>query len=162
MNRAMACRSCMAFAALIAALGALGCGMKTRPLPPSQAIPVAITDLRAQPESEGIRLTFSRPEKYLGGNPMRDLNHFVIMRAEDGGKLVPFVEAPVPDRERLQKPKTLSYLDRDTLMNRTYRYVIISVTDDGDKSYPSNEVSATRIPLSPPGGNVPAGGPGGK
>ncbi len=158
----------VAFAALVMAGGMLGCGMKTRPVPPAQALPAPIANLRAKSEQKGIRLTFSRPDKYLSGNPMRDLNHFVIMRAEDGGPLKPLVEAPVPDRERLQQAKTLSYLDQDTLLNRRYRYVIISVTDDGDQSRPSNEARATRLALPPPrqsaaardsGNKQPAGAP---
>jgi hypothetical protein len=149
--------ACLALTALVIAGGTLGCGMKTKPVPPSQAIPVAITDLRAESEVKGIRLTFSRPDKYLGGSPMRDLNHFVIMRAEDDGPLKPLVEAPVPDRERLQQPKTLSYLDQDTQVNRSYRYAIVSVTDDGDESRPSNEVRVTRLAVPAGAKSAPAG-----
>jgi hypothetical protein len=96
----------------------------------------------------------------MGGNQMRDLNHFVIMRAEDDGPLQPLVEAPAPDRERLQQPKTLSYLDKDTVLNRSYRYAIVSVTDDGDASAPSNVAHAVRRPMPPPASlGAPAKGP---
>jgi len=145
------CRSRLASLFLfVVVFSILGCGNKTRPVPLPDAIPATITDLRATQEPDGIRLTFSRPDHYVSGKEMRDLNHFIILRAEDQGPLIPYVEAPVPDRERIQKPRTLSYLDRNTLVGHTYRYVIVSVTDDGDKSAPSNEVTVTRAVTSVP------------
>jgi len=138
-----------AVAATFAALG--GCGVKSAPVPPEEARPEAIKSLRASPASDGIMLTWERPMLYAGGNTMRDLGGFVIMRAEGNtAQMQPLVEIPVTDQERFQVQHTFTYLDGETAVGASYRYAVIAETADGYHSDPSDVVDFTRIVPPPP------------
>jgi hypothetical protein len=59
-------------------------------------------------------------------------------------------ELPVLDQERFQVAHRFSYLDKATVLGRRYRYELISVTGDGYKSEPSNEIAVERTKPPPP------------
>ncbi|MBF6560819.1 MAG: hypothetical protein IVW56_11045 [Candidatus Binataceae bacterium] len=136
--------------AIIAALSIGGCGVKSAPVPPQQAQPERILDLRADPAAGGIALSWGRPTRYAGGHTMRDLSAFVVMRAEGDGPMTPLLEIPVTDQERFQIEHEFSYIDGETTMGARYRYAVIAETTDGYRSDPSNEVEVTRTRPSPP------------
>jgi hypothetical protein len=136
-------------AAWILALVA-GCGVKGRPVPPEAVRPERIVDLAAAADKGGIRLRWARPERYSEGGKMRDLAGFVVMRAEGDEPLKPLAELPITDRERFQQARSFEYLDAATAMAHAYRYEVISATDDGARSEPSNMVEFTRIAPPPP------------
>jgi hypothetical protein len=135
------------------AIGLPGCGVKNAPIPPEYAAPERILDLRAQADPGGIKLTWSRPTRYVGGHSMRDLSAFVIKRADGDGLMTALVNIPVTDQERFQLEEEFSYLDGETKMGNRYRY---SVTAEaaGYHGDPSNEVEFTRI--KPPAAPNPA------
>lgn len=135
------------------ALGLPGCGVKSAPIPPEYASPERILDLRAEADAGGIKLTWSRPTRYVGGHSMRDLSAFVIKRADGDGPMTALVNIPVTDRERFQLEAEFSYLDGETQMGNRYRYTVISEAA-GYHSDPSNEVEVTRI--KPPAAPNPA------
>jgi hypothetical protein len=82
---------------------------------------------------------------------MRDLGGFVIKRADGDGPFIALVKIPVTDQERFQIEEDFTYLDGETTMGNSYRYVIIAQTEGGYTSAASNEVNATRTrPVSPP------------
>jgi hypothetical protein len=143
-------------AAGVIALGLLfmaclpGCGVKSAPIAPEFARPERTLDLHASPDHAGIKLTWERPTRYVGGHTMRDLSGFVILRAEDDAAKEPLVELPVTDQERFSVQHDFSYVDGETVMGHTYRYEVVSKTVDGSVSEPSNEVDFTRITPSPP------------
>ncbi len=138
-------------AVTLAAATAVGCGSKSRPIPPSQTHPERVNDLSAKPDPKGVRLTWSRPMKYTGGRQLRDLAGFRLMRAEGESTFSQLAELPVTDQERFQKVRRFAYIDRSALMGHTYRYVIVAETTDGYQSDPSNIVRLTRsAPLPPP------------
>lgn len=136
--------------ALAMAMGAVGCGIKSAPVPPEQARPARILDLRASAATGGIKLTWQRPTHYSGGRAMRDLNDFVIMRAADDGPMAPLIEIPITDQQRFQIEREFTYLDSETKMGERYRYTVIAETRDGYRSLPSNEVEFSRITPPPP------------
>ena len=80
-NRSMAF---LCFVVLIAVcdLAWLGCGVKSAPIPPEDARPEQILDLQAASAKNGVRLTWSRPEKYAGGDKITDLAGFTVSRSE--------------------------------------------------------------------------------
>jgi hypothetical protein len=129
-----------------------GCGVKSKPVPPSQARPQRILDLRATPVKGGIRLTWGRPTTYEAGGRMRNLGHFVIMRSdEQGNGFRQIAEVQVTDQARFQQQQVFNYIDRDTTLGQSYAYEIIAYTEDNYKSMPSNEVSLVRtVPQPPP------------
>lgn len=126
-------------AALVAALIAPGCGVKSTPIPPEAARPQQILDLEALPERHGIQLTWTRPEQYASGKSMKDLAGFTVMRADGQEPYQPLVEVPVTDQERIQVVTRYSYTDNTAEPGHSYRYEVTSHTMDGYKSLPSNE-----------------------
>jgi hypothetical protein len=136
---------------LFAAAIAMGCGVKSAPVPPEQARPIAITTLKAVSSPDGIMLTWDRPLVYAGGSTMRNLGGFVIMRAEGNtAQMQPLVEIPVTDLERFQVQMVFTYDDLETQIGAHYRYAIISETNDGYRSDPSNVAELTRKKPPPP------------
>lgn len=138
-----------ALVAFVAAASWIGCGVKSPPVPPQAARPQRIQDLRAASVKGGVRLSWSRPNTYEAGGKMRNLGHFVILRADQG---VPHEvgEVPVTDQDRFQQQQLFTYTDRDTTLGQSYAYEIISWTQDNYKSAPSNEVSIERTEPRPP------------
>lgn len=137
--------------ALAIAVALAGCGVKSAPLPPEMARPQRILNLRASAAAGGINLTWGRPTRYAGGQVMRDLSDFVILRGEGDGQMKALVEIPVTDQQRFQLQHQFTYLDNETKIGERYRYVVISETRDGYRSLPSNEVDFIRKPPpSPP------------
>lgn len=107
-------------------------------------------DLKATSVANGIKLTWTRPERYAGGGSMRDLANFVVLRGEGDGPLQPLVVLPLTDRERFQHVRNLYYVDSDTRLERRYRYEVISQTSDDYESLPSIQAEITRTPVIPP------------
>jgi hypothetical protein len=139
-----------AIAAVVAAMLWLGCGVKSPPIPPQQAVPERVADLTALSAGNGIHLGWSRPESYAGGKKMRDLGHFEIYRAEDSTAFRPLVDIPVNDQERFQQQHVFEYVDSATEIGHTYKYQVISETQDGYRSEPSNVAETTRVKPKPP------------
>lgn len=132
---------------LIALLGVTAaCGRKAQPLPPEDVVPASITDLKAAQTAAGIELSWSRPTTFANGMRLQDLAGFAVDRwAEVGVEGPPnrLVELPVTDRERFRKVKRFTYLDTTTIVGIAYRYRVVSFTDDGYVSGPSNGVTIT-------------------
>lgn len=81
---------CLAFAA---------CGRKTLPIPPQDAVPLPITDLRYQQDENNIVLTWTYPRQTTAGSDLPGIHSFLVLRAvvpeEDycSGCPVPFSSA---------------------------------------------------------------------
>lgn len=135
---------------LLAALW-MGCGVKSQPVPPELATPERIVGLSAGNQKEGILLSWERPQSYAGGGRMRNLDRFEVMRGSLTGQYDKIASVPVTDQQRFQQQQRFNYLDRDAQVGDTYRYVVVSVTDDGYRSALSNEAVITRaVPKPPP------------
>ncbi|HYB92047.1 MAG TPA: hypothetical protein VEC38_13510 [Candidatus Binataceae bacterium] len=129
----------------------LGCGVKSPPIPPELARPERIDDLRADSAQGGVRLVWSRPERYASGRRMRDLGSFVLMRSKAEAKPEKLAEIPVTDQQRFRVQHEFSYLDQATTLGEAYSYRVMSRTLDGYVSEPSNEASLVRaVPKPPP------------
>lgn len=128
-----------------------GCGIKGRPLPPELVRPERITDLEAVSVANGVRIRWSRPERYTGGARMRDLGKFEILRATAGGAPSVIAEVPITDLQRFRQQRHFVYVDTDTTVGQRYRYQIISFTTDDYESLPSNQAEIARtVPKPPP------------
>ena len=134
----------------VALLGiTVACGRKAMPRPPEDVVPASIADLTATQTAAGIELVWSRPTAFADGTRLRDLAGFAVDRwAEVGVEAPPnrLVELPVTDRDRFRKIKRFSYLDTTTIVGIAYRYRVVSFTDDGYFSGPSNAVMITPQP----------------
>jgi hypothetical protein len=126
-----------------------GCGVKDRPQPPSAVRPRRIIDLEAVSVDNGIRLRWSRPERYTGGARLRDLGKFEILRASGGGAPALLADIPVTDRQRFRQQRHFTYLDTDTKIGQRYRYQVTAMTTDGYESQPSNQAEAVRAVPTP-------------
>ena len=150
-------------AAMMAIATTLGCGAKSRPIPPELTHPESIIDLSAKPDPKGIRLTWSRPTKYTRGMSLKDLAGFRLMRSEGGESYGELAELPITDQERFQKVRRFAYIDTTAQMGHSYRYMMIAETSDGYQSDPSNVVQQIRTqptaPLSPDNFKLPMPAP---
>ena len=143
----------LCFVVLIAVcdLAWLGCGVKSAPIPPEDARPEQILDLQAASAKNGIRLTWSRPEKYAGGDKITDLAGFTVLRSESDAPYQNLREVPVTDQGRFQVQPTFTFTDDATQVGKTYHYKVVAFTTDNYRSLPSNEVTITRkVPPPPP------------
>ncbi len=71
--------------ALLVLLAVLGCGRKGPPLPPRPIIPMAVGSLRAEPQADGILVSWSRPARNQDGSPLTDLLEFRVSRSPGPG-----------------------------------------------------------------------------
>jgi len=132
------------------AMAWLGCGVKSPPIPPEEARPEQILDLQATSLKNGIRVEWHRPDRYAGGQTMRDLGGFTLIRSESDGPYQRIAGIPVTDQSRLRHEKLYEYLDHDTDVGKTYHYQVISNTTDGYVSKPSNTATVIRRLPPPP------------
>jgi hypothetical protein len=139
-----------ALVATALAMAWLGCGVKSPPIPPEAARPEQVSDLQANSQRNGIHLEWHKPERYTGGQQMRDLGGFTLIRAESDGPFQKIVGIPITDQNRISQRKLYEYLDRDTDVGKTYRYQVISNTTDGYVSKPSNTATVIRRLAPPP------------
>jgi hypothetical protein len=140
----------MRAAALMAAVAAIGCGVKSPPVAPQQAMPERIVGLEAAALKNGVMLSWERPDRTAGGGTMRDLGSFEVERAENTTAFQPLVEIPITDQDRFQQQRKFSYLDSAAQAGHHYRYQVISSTSDAYRSDPSNEAEITYQPPKPP------------
>jgi len=138
-------------AALAASIFVVGCGVKSPPVPPQQAVPERIVGLDASSEKNGVLLSWERPARTAGGHKMRDLGSFEVDRAENTGAFRPLTEIPVTDQDRFQQQRKFTYLDAGAELGHHYRYQVMSSTLDAYRSDPSNEAEITHaLPKPPP------------
>ena len=139
------------FAAAAAAILVVGCGVKSQPVPPQQAVPERIVGLDATAGKTGVLLSWERPDRTAGGGRLRDLGSFEVDRAENTGAFHQLAEVPVTDQDRFQQQPKFSYLDAGAEVGRHYRYQVLSSTLDAYRSDPSNEAEITyQLPKPPP------------
>ena len=148
-------RRAMPFAALLLcvaliSLGWLGCGVKSVPIPPEAARPEQIQNLEATSANNGVRLSWTRPENYAGGQRMRDLAGFTIARAGTDGSYQRVGDVPITDQGRFQVQHTFTYTDSAAEIGSSYRYYVVSNTTDGYQSVPSNVATIVRRAPKPP------------
>ena len=121
-----------------------GCGHKTSVRPPSLVAPEPIGDLALKIEDHGVRLNWTRPQRYMDGSEMDDLGAFVVLRATwDGDVARPFSRIaliPVEDRDRFRQAKKINYTDEPLSAGILYRYRVRAVTLDGYLGNLSNTV----------------------
>lgn len=121
------------------------CGRKTPVRPPELVAPEPLGDLTLEVESKGIKLRWSRPQKYVDGSDMEDLGGFVVLRATQNGKdkvgaFTQIATVTVDDRDRFRKAKKFSYTNEQLTAGTLYRYRVQAFTVDGYYSNPSNTV----------------------
>ena len=134
----------------LAAMLTVGCGVKSAPIPPEYALPERIVSLNAVSETNGVRLSWERPDRTVGGRKMRDLERFEVERAENTAEFNPIAQIPVTDLDRFQQEHQFSYLDSTAQLGHHYRYQVISETQDAYRSAPSNMAELTRQKPPPP------------
>jgi hypothetical protein len=151
MNLRLAIGAVVGLLAFVAAAAWVGCGVKSRPVPPQAARPQRILDLHAVSVHEGVHLSWGRPTTYEAGGKMRNLGSFAIMRSDGQGIFRNVGEVPVTDQQRFQQQQMFAFTDRDTTIGHSYTYQIVSYTLDNYRSAPSNPVEIERtVPRPPP------------
>jgi len=118
-------------------LVAPGCGHKGAILAPELVRPEPPTELAASSTPAGVRLTWTRPTKYTGGQRMRDLGSFLIERADADASPPAFARIgtlEVRDQARFRPERRLEYTDKDLTPEREYVYRVRARTLDGYES----------------------------
>ncbi|HUO04983.1 MAG TPA: fibronectin type III domain-containing protein [Candidatus Binataceae bacterium] len=128
-----------------------GCGVKSAPIPPQYAKPQKILDLEAVNDKDGVRLTWRRPDQYVGGAKLSDLGGFTLSRTEVGSPSKEIAQVNVTDQGRFQVQHIFTYKDTATTVGKTYHYQVVALTTDGYRSDPSNDATIMRkLPTPPP------------
>jgi hypothetical protein len=73
-------RSLLIFVAMLT-LSVSGCGLKTLPIPPQEALPQAINDLKFQQDENKIVLNWTAPKYTTVGSKLPNIDAFEILRA---------------------------------------------------------------------------------
>ena len=136
-------------------LVAPGCGRKGPVLAPELVRPEPPTELAASPTPEGVRLTWTRPVRYTGGQRMRDLGSFVIERADADTTAPQFTRVgtlELRDQTRFRQERRLTYTDRDVRAGGQYVYRVTARTIDG---YDSAAAGPVAVRFTPPAGEAP-------
>jgi hypothetical protein len=111
-----------------------GCGQKGAVRAPELVRPEPPTDVAANSTAEGVRLTWTRPTRYTGGQRMRDLGSFAIERADGETSPLEFVSAgklDLQDQTRFRQQRRLEYVDKGVTPGHEYVYRIRARTLDG-------------------------------
>ncbi|HLK12432.1 MAG TPA: hypothetical protein VKW76_13730 [Candidatus Binatia bacterium] len=120
------------------ALGAgAACGRKARPVPPELVEPLPPTDLTVASATDGVRLSWLRPDRYSGGGRMKDLDHFLIERAladATPARFTAVATIAVTDQLRFRPERRFDWIDRSVTAGTRYLYRITAVTSDRYRS----------------------------
>ena len=144
---------------LLTTLG--GCGFKTLPVAPQEVVPVAVNDLRYELSEKGVTLSWSYPVETITGQPITELDSFVMYRA-----VVPvdsYCETcPIPFGKAISLPggslsgegrKTATYESTLLRPGNLYFFQVRSKTGWLAESAPSNLVSFVwQVPPRAPAG----------
>ena len=136
---------------LIAGLAMLAaaCGHKNSVIAPELVRPEPPTDLAAISTPDGVRLTWTRPTKYAGGQRMRDLGQFIIERADAETTPLWFVDAgtvELMDQTRYRQERRIQYVDQGVTPGHEYIYRVRARTADG---YDSPWAGPARVRFKP-------------
>lgn len=66
---------------IAASLALAACGRKTLPIPPQDAVPLAINDLHYQQDENNVVLTWTYPKETTAGSELPGLHSFLVLRA---------------------------------------------------------------------------------
>lgn len=105
-----------------------GCGYKTRPVPPENIVPKAITDLNYELTEKGLTLTWTFPQETVLGEPLERIDEFALFRAvipaEDycADCPIPFGEPVMLEGGAVAPGKPRTGLYRTTLLRPGHLY----------------------------------------
>ncbi len=146
-------RPTLVLALAVLVLATSGCGHKGSVVAPELVRPEPPTEVAASSTPDGVRLTWTRPTKYTGGQRMRDLGSFVIERAdaETPTKFARVGTVELQDQTRFRQERRLAYTDREVTPEREYVYRVTARTVDGYDSPAAGPVTVrfTRAAASP-------------
>ena len=130
----------MRLAALVVAgvvLVAVACGHKGGVVPPELVRPEPPTDLAASSTQDGVRVSWTRPTKYTGGQRMRDLGSFIVERTDAAASPPKFEHAAtveLQDRTRFRQERRFQWVDQNVTPGQEYVYRVRARTLDGYES----------------------------
>jgi hypothetical protein len=116
---------------------AAACGHKGGVMPPELVRPEPPTDLAASSTQDGVRVSWTRPTKYTGGQRMRDLGSFIIERTdaeESPPKFVRVGTIELQDRTRFRQERRFQWVDQNVTPGQEYVYRVRARTLDGYES----------------------------
>ena len=130
----------MRLAALVVAgvvLAAAACGSKGGVMPPELVRPEPPTDLSASSTQDGVRVSWTRPTKYTGGQRMRDLGSFIVERTDAAVSPPKFEHVStveLQDRTRFRQERRFQWVDQNVTAGEEYVYRVRARTLDGYES----------------------------
>lgn len=130
----------MRLAALVVAgvvLAAAACGQKGGVMPPELVRPEPPTDLAATSTQDGVRVSWTRPTKYSGGQRMRDLGSFIVERTDAAVSPPKFERVgtiELQDETRFRQERRFQWVDQNVTPGEEYVYRVRARTLDGYES----------------------------
>lgn len=120
------------------------CGKYGPPNPPEDFAPQAIRFFQAAGSLKGIELNWQAPLQDMQGEPLRNLEQFVIRRS-------PYIRGASPDFETIaeiryqQEPETtvFRFLDENVEANKRYEYAVSAENSDGTEGQTTSILRVT-------------------
>jgi len=134
-----------------------GCGRKTLPIPPQDAVPAPIKDLASHQEGNKIILNWSIPRRTTAGSRLPQIESFLIFRAVVPEKdycpgcpvsFTSTIELPLGQAVRGSKGKMAHY--SETLLRPEHRYIYKVRTKAGWRLISADSNQTSFLWLSPP------------
>jgi len=133
-----------------------GCGRKTLPIPPQDAVPAPITDLSAHQDGNKIVLNWTIPTRTTAGSRLPQIKSFQLFRAvvaEDACLTCPVsftstIELPLAQVTQNAKAKTGQY--SETLLRPEHRYIYKIRTRAGWRLISDDSNQVAFLWFSPP------------
>jgi hypothetical protein len=149
-----------AFMILAAAVCLCGCGLPGAPQPPSLGIPRAISDLQAFRKGNTVTLMWTDPGEFTDGELLKYPGNMVVSRGGRGGPFEKVTEVPLPAALNQKEQQKTSATDNiSALLSNSARpdflfYRVVSITNRGRTSLPSNLAQVPLVVTAAPPANV--------
>jgi hypothetical protein len=148
------------FIVLAAVFCLCGCGLPGAPQPPSLGVPKPITDLQVLRKGNTVTLTWTEPQESTDGELLKKPGTMVLTRGPRGGPFEKIANVPLAatlsqkEQARASATDDLAALQSNPAAPDFLFYRIVSVTNRGRTSSPSNLVAVPLVVTAAPPSTV--------
>lgn len=142
------------YLSLFCSLLLIGCGKYGSPVAPEALAPSQVRNVVAYGHDDRVELSWDEPKTDNRGQPLEDLSHFSVLRAELNDEPYAMEVAKISSRNGSR----LSWNDTSVKSSGTYQYIIVPFNSDSLQGKPFaiairyQGLTSSIIPTQPVGG----------